>query len=303
MRRIVLLFIILSGFIPAIAQQRNQQFLEYIEQFHQIAIRQQKKYGIPASIILAQGLLESGAGRGRLAVHANNHFGIKCHGWPGEKIYHDDDEKNECFRKYRTALESYEDHSQFLKTRPRYASLFTLSPTDYVNWAHGLRAAGYATDPAYATKLISLIERYELYQYDNVRDDQLAAKQAVSGAIGTSTQEQFIRQFYKSNHLKIVVSEPGDTWEGLSKELRISERRLRSFNEVDENDVLTSGRIVYLARKKTRASSANQIHIVQAGESMYSISQLYGIRIRNLYQLNDMSYEQGAFIGQIIKLR
>lgn len=305
MRKLFLFFIILSGFTPAIAQQRSQHFLDYIEQFHQIAIRQQQKHGIPASIILAQGLLESGGGKGRLAVLANNHFGIKCHGWTGDRILHDDDEQNECFRKYRHAIESFEDHSNFLRTRPRYASLFQLSPTDYVNWAHGLRAAGYATDPAYATKLISLIERYELFRFDRVSEAQIAAIQAeVPGTgSGQASQAPYIRQFYKSNHQRIIITEPGDTWSRLSQELRISERRLRSFNEVDENDELTAGRIVYLARKKTRADSANQIHVVRAGESMYSIAQMYGIQIRSLYRLNNMTYEQGAFIGQIIKLR
>jgi len=297
---------LLSLFIIALSTQtygqaRNQDFLNYIEQYHQIAVRQQKKYGIPASIILAQGLLESGAGKGRLATQANNHFGIKCHGWKGEKIFHDDDEKNECFRKYRHAVESYEDHSEFLKTRPRYASLFNLSSTDYVNWAHGLKAAGYATDPAYATKLISLIERFELFQYDRIKTDQLAARNEVEAQ---QIQEQaFVRREYKSNFIKIIITEPGDTWSGLSRETGISEKRLRIFNEVDDNHELSGGSIVYLNKKKHKAALANQIHIVQAGESMYSIAQVYGIRIRSLYKLNQMNYDQGAYIGQVLKLR
>lgn len=297
-----LLSILLLAFsIQIFGQSRNQDYLNYIEQYNQIAVRQQKKYGIPASIILAQGLLESGAGKGRLAMHANNHFGIKCHGWTGEKIFHDDDEKNECFRKYRHAVESYEDHSEFLKTRPRYASLFSLSSSDYVNWAHGLKAAGYATDPAYATKLISLIERYELHQYDQVKTDQLAARKEIEAL---PVQEQaFVRQQYKSNFLKIIITEPGDTWAGLARETGISEKRLRAYNEVDDAQILSGGNIVYLKKKKLKAALANQIHIVQAGESMYSIAQLYGIQIRSLYKLNQMSYEQGAYVGQVLKLR
>ena len=160
MKHLFSIFFILSICVASFGQSLDANYLAYIEKYHTIAIRQQKLHGIPASIILAQGLLESGAGRGRLAVEANNHFGIKCHDWTGDRIYHDDDERNECFRKYRHASESYEDHSLFLVNRSRYRNLFQLNPTDYVAWAHGLKAAGYATDPAYAQKLISLIERY-----------------------------------------------------------------------------------------------------------------------------------------------
>lgn len=139
---------------------------EYIQFYKNIAMKEMESYGIPASITLAQGILESGSGKGRLAVEANNHFGIKCHGWAGEKIYHDDDERQECFRKYKSAETSFRDHSEFLANRKRYSKLFDLKKSDYKNWARELRKAGYATDRKYPQKLISLIERYELYQYD-----------------------------------------------------------------------------------------------------------------------------------------
>jgi LysM repeat protein len=277
------------------SQTLNPTYQAYIEKFHAIAIKQQKEHGIPASIILAQGLLESGAGRGILATEANNHFGIKCHDWTGKKIYKDDDEKNECFRKYRHAEESYEDHSLFLVNRPRYSSLFLLNPTDYVSWAHGLKAAGYATDPAYAQKLINLIERYSLHQYDIEKKGLFATK--------TDLQTQSERRIYKSNYLRIVVATDDDTYASLAEELKISEKRLRKHNEVGTETQLKKGDIVYLSKKKKTAARANHIHVVQPGETLYGISQIYGIQLINLYKMNDIPFTQGAYIGQIIKLR
>lgn len=277
------------------SQTLNPTYQAYIEKFHAIAIKQQKEHGIPASIILAQGLLESGAGRGILATEANNHFGIKCHDWTGKKIYKDDDEKNECFRKYRHAEESYEDHSLFLVNRPRYSSLFLLNPTDYVSWAHGLKAAGYATDPAYAEKLINLIERYSLHQYDIEKKGLFATK--------TDLQTQSERRIYKSNYLRIVVATENDTYASLAEELKISEKRLRKYNEVGTETQLKKGDIVYLSKKKKTAARANHIHVVQPGETLYGISQIYGIQLINLYKMNDIPFTQGAYIGQIIKLR
>ncbi|HET7733635.1 MAG TPA: glucosaminidase domain-containing protein, partial [Paludibacter sp.] len=162
--KFLLTFLLIS--LLASSQSRNQTYVSYINQYSQLAVKQQKEYGIPASITLAQGLLESGAGISSFAKESNNHFGIKCNDWMGEKIYHDDDSKGECFRKYNQVLESYEDHSLFLKNKPRYAFLFELKSTDYEGWAFGLKKAGYATDPAYAYKLITIIENYDLHQYD-----------------------------------------------------------------------------------------------------------------------------------------
>ena len=141
---------------------------EYIEYFKHIAMQEMIDYGIPASITLAQGILESGSGKGRLAVEANNHFGIKCHKWDGDKIFHDDDKKNECFRKYKNPQTSFRDHSVFLTTRSRYEFLFDFKIDDYVSWSEGLKKAGYATDPNYPQKLINIIERYNLYEYDKI---------------------------------------------------------------------------------------------------------------------------------------
>jgi len=296
------IFFILSVCIVTYGQSLDPNYLAYIEKYHGIAIRQQKVHGIPASIILAQGLLESGAGRGRLATEANNHFGIKCHDWTGNRIFQNDDEKNECFRKYRHASESYEDHSLFLVNRPRYKSLFHLKPTDYVAWAHELKAAGYATDPAYAQKLISIIERYDLHEYDVAKRGLFCShgENQTSEAVAV---HQPVREIYKSNHIRIVIATANDTYASLAKELKISERRLRRYNEVGTDTELRTGNIVYLSKKKKRAACSNHIHVVQPGETLYGISQIYGIQLISLYKLNNLSFDQGAYIGEILKLR
>lgn len=284
-------------------QSSDQNYIAYIEKFHQIAIRQQKAHGIPASIILAQGLLESAAGRSRLTVEANNHFGIKCHNWDGDKIYHDDDEKNECFRKYRHAEQSYEDHSQFLISRPRYQSLFQLKSSDYAGWAYGLKAAGYATDPGYAQKLISLIERYNLHQYDATKLCIFSSKEENSTTKEYQSAKVNTREVYKSNYIKMIVSTDSDSYASIAATFDISEKNIRKYNDVGEDAVLQKGSIVYLAKKKKRAALANPVHVVQPGETLYGISQVYGIQLISLYKLNNFAFNEGAQIGQIIKLR
>ena len=166
-------FVFLSSCSAVKSPPNNDNNIEnkinlYIKKFAPAAVKNMRFYRIPASITLAQGILESGAGKGRLAVEANNHFGIKCHDWNGKKIYHDDDEEQECFRKYDNPEYSYRDHSLFLSNRGRYSFLFDLKKDDYKQWARGLKKAGYATDPKYPQKLIDLIQRYQLYKYDNI---------------------------------------------------------------------------------------------------------------------------------------
>lgn len=284
-------------------QNPDQNYLAYIEKFHPIAIQQQKAHRIPASIILAQGLLESGAGRSRLTIEGNNHFGIKCHEWDGDRIYHDDDEKNECFRKYRHAQESYEDHSMFLVNRPRYQSLFLLKTTDYVGWAYGLKAAGYATDPGYAQKLISIIERYNLHQYDTVHKGLFCSNDEFKTNKQQQTSPLKTREVYKLNYIKMIVATDTDTYASIATEFNISEKRLRKYNDVGDDATLKKGNIVYLSIKKKKASRANPVHVVQQGETLYGISQVYGIQLISLYKINNLAFTDGAYIGQIIKLR
>lgn len=290
------------------AQSKSQAYINYINNYYPLAIIQQEEHGIPASITLAQGLLESGAGQSELANKSNNHFGIKCHDWTGDKAYHDDDERGECFRKYEKVLDSYEDHSLFLKNRSRYAFLFELSPTDYQSWAHGLKKAGYATDPSYAYKLISIIENYELHQFDLKKTKTVSKKQSDSNRqsevspIG-SVDAFRTHEVYRNNGVKFVVSVVGDTYSSLAEELNISEKRLRRYNEINEFTQLTPGTQVYIQYKKRKAARGNNNYVVKTGDSMYSISQNYAIKIEKLYQLNQMPYSQGAKLGQVLKLR
>jgi flagellum-specific peptidoglycan hydrolase FlgJ len=199
----------------------------YINRYSDIAKDNMRLHKIPASITLAQGILESGSGKGRLAIKANNHFGIKCHGWKGAKIYHDDDRSQECFRKYRKAETSYKDHSEFLTGRRRYTSLFKLKSNDYKGWAKGLRTAGYATDRKYPQKLISLIERYKLYKYDEE-------------VLGKSKRRSVIMKEVKTNH--IVVK--GDTLYSLSRRYNTTVEAIKSKNNLKSNNLTIGQQLI-----------------------------------------------------------
>jgi len=194
---------------------------QYIDVYKDIAMKEMISYGIPASITLAQGILESGSGRGRLAAEANNHFGIKCHDWTGDKIYHDDDERQECFRKYISAETSFRDHSEFLVNRKRYAKLFELKKSDYKNWAKELRKAGYATDRKYPEKLISLIERYQLHQYDKM-------------VLGND-YELIVEAEPETDIDHIVVK--GDTLYSISRKYGLSVSELQKLNNLKDNNI------------------------------------------------------------------
>ena len=289
-KSIVTLFLLLVCIFTVSAQQRNQLYLDYIEKYHQEAIEQMQRYHIPASITLAQGLLESGAGRSTLTRKSNNHFGIKCGSdWRGHKTYHDDDAKGECFRVYKNARESFEDHSRFLAGKNRYASLFTLKVTDYKGWAHGLKKAGYATNPAYATKLIQIIELYDLDRFDNGK---------LKGTWIANPHEPFL-----ANGLLYIVARSGDTFESLSDEFDISARKLRKYNDLYKRYTLQQGDIIYLEKKNRRAHKSYKQHVFKSGDSMYSISQRYGIRLERLYKMNDKSVDYTPVLGEVLRLR
>ncbi|MFY9116025.1 MAG: glucosaminidase domain-containing protein [Bacteroidales bacterium] len=270
---------------------------QYVEKYKDIAIRQMHAYGIPASIILAQGCLESGDGNSRLARLANNHFGIKCHDWEGEKIYHDDDELQECFRKYATAEDSFLDHSEFLRTRPRYAGLFLLKTTDYKGWAEGLKQAGYATNPRYDVLLIDVIEKNKLYIYD---------KQVPELTAATYTQGVFIldveRRIMKTNGIPYVLSAPGDTYGSLAKEFNLFTGEITRFNDVPRKAVLAAGEKVYVERKAKKVHKPAPEHVVAQGESLREIAQQYGIRRKALYALNP-GMEEYPKPGTVVILR
>lgn len=295
MKAVCLLFsvLLLSSSFEVQAQKRNKIYEDYIKKYREIAVHEMKKHHIPASITLAQGLLESGAGRGELARKANNHFGIKCGGrWNGRTVRHDDDARNECFRAYKNAEDSYKDHSKFLRDGARYQFLFDLKITDYKGWAKGLKKAGYATDSKYAYRLINLIELYDLYEYDR------------KGGLKWLENNPNPHQPYIANELVYVVARRGDTFKSLSKELGISSRKLRSYNELPKDYAFRGGEIVYLEKKHKRATKGNIVYVVKPGDSMYTIAQKYGIRLNNLYKLNKMDKDAGVpQAGTILRLR
>lgn len=290
---LTLLAIALLGVSSLTAQTRNRLYEEYIDKYKDLAITEMKRYHIPASITLAQGLLESGAGQGTLARKSHNHFGIKCgSSWTGKTVRHDDDARGECFRAYKHAKDSYEDHSKFLRNGARYASLFKLKPTDYKGWARGLKKAGYATDPRYADRLIDLIELYDLHQYDTKK--------------GAKWMEEFPNphQPYLANDLLYVIARSGDTLKEIGKEFDVSQRKLRKYNDLYKGYELQEGDIVYLDQKHRRADKDHIVHVVKSGESMHSISQTYGIRLKNLYKMNRMRpSDPSPEAGEILRLR
>lgn len=286
------------------AQMRwNSKYQAYIDKYKDLAISEMLKYNIPASITLAQGLLESGAGMSELARNGNNHFGIKCHDWLGDTTYHDDDDEQECFRAYRDAYESFEDHSKFLARQPRYKKLFSLKRNDYKGWAHGLKSCGYATNPNYAKKLIGIIELYKLHKYDNVKKyDKFMVERSEVKNISPETKLHPIHLYNKNYYLN---AREGDTFRSIAKEVGISYRKIAKYNERDKNDKLIPGEIVYLKKKQTKADKVykNRPHCVKAGESMYTIAQYYGIRLSSLYKMNKLSPYYSIKVGDVLKVR
>ncbi len=287
------------------AQMRwNQSYQTYINQYKDLAIEQMLRYRIPASITLAQGLFESRAGQSDLARQGNNHFGIKCHNWTGPTQYHDDDARGECFRVYQDAKQSYEDHSLFLARQSRYSRLFNLSPTDYKGWAHGLKACGYATNPQYASKLIQIIELYKLNDYDKAKSyDRFMATH--SGTDKPINAEGTLHPIHIFNENYYLYAREGDTFKSIGREVNISWRKLAKYNEMDKKTILHKGDIVYLKKKRKKAPKQykKRPHTVMPGESMYTISQKYGIRLKNLYKMNHLSPDFQIRPGVLLKVR
>ncbi len=305
-----LIIVILSG--SSIVAQKRISTEDYIKTYKDIAIKKQKEFKIPASITLAQGILESGSGNSNLARKANNHFGIKCHkGWKGKTYRMDDDTKNECFRKYKKPEDSYRDHSLFLTKRGRYSFLFDYKTTDYIKWAYGLKKAGYATNPKYPQLLIKIIEKYNLDKYDKSKGGRSKTKKDKKHASASITIASFKhvdtwvsgRIIYKNNGKKLIIIKKGDTYYGLAEEFEIYNWQLRSNNDLKKNHILQIGEIIYLEKKKRKAERKYKVHIVEAGESMHKISQLFGIRLKRLYKMNNLPNGIQAQTGTRLKLR
>lgn len=289
----------------------NQQYQNYIDQYRDIAICEMLEHGIPASITLAQGLLESGAGTSDLSRKGNNHFGIKCHDWTGPSMTRDDDERNECFRVYDSALDSYEDHSLFLK-RSRYQSLYSLSRTDYVGWAKGLKKCGYATNPNYAQLLIDIIRCYNLDELDHAKSYNMAniprsgklLAAAPSKFHKTNSKISLEHRVYMNNKNYYVIARNGDSFRSIAKEFGLSYRKVASYNERNRKEMLSTGDIVYLEKKRKKADKMfkKHPHTVQAGESMYDIAQRYGIRLKYLYKKNKLSPDYTPQVGDKLRV-
>ena len=291
-------------YISAFSQIKwNSAYQQYIDQYKDIAIEQMMRYHIPASITLAQGLLESGAGRTELTRNSNNHFGIKCNNnWTGRRTYHDDDAKNDCFRVYDSAYDSYEDHSKFLSGNQRYRPLFQLKPTDYKGWAKGLKACGYATSPVYAEKLVESIQLYKLYQYDSAKgyDHFMAQRTKDQNPNGASLHT--IKIFNKNYY---IIARRGDTFKAIGEEVGISYRKIAKYNERNRKDQLQEGEVIWLKKKQSKAPKdyKGRLHYVRSGESMYSIAQQYGIRLKSLYKMNKLSPDYQIKVGDGLRLR
>jgi len=281
---------------------------EYIELWKITAIEQMNEHAIPASITLAQGILESGNGNSRLAVNANNHFGIKCHkAWDGKTFYQDDDEKDECFRSYDNAALSYDDHSLFLTGRDRYSGLFQLKLTDYKGWAKGLKKAGYATNPKYADLLITIVERHKLDQYDlmpylpmEVEQEKLqdeitvtVDKDAPLTTVANNEGEEIEviavgshKVELNKNKTRYITVNEGDTFYRISKEFDISLWQLYKYNELGKRDVLVQGEVIYLDPKRNRSKKGFNVYICPKDMSLRAVSQAEGIKLKKLLKYN-----------------
>ena len=274
---------------------------EYIDTYKELAMKEMEQSGIPASITLAQGVLESGNGNSGLARKANNHFGIKCHGWEGKSVRHDDDAKNECFRKYKSVDESYTDHTEFLTTRSRYASLFELERDDYKAWAKGLKKAGYATSPTYADALIRLIEENELYKYDEEVIARMGGRMKKTDY--DKTEYAGGRKVYYNNRVKYVLAREGDEFLDLSEEMDLFNWQLPKYNDLDDKWVFNEGEKVYLQPKRNKAETGKKVHVVGDGETLHSISQLYAMKLEKLAFRNNLSPDYKLETGRELLLR
>ena len=310
MKRFCTLPLLLLVFTVVSAQSSLYQ--QYIERYRQMAVTQMERHGVPASITLAQGLLESGAGTSMLATKANNHFGIKTGGtWTGDYVVKSDDRPNERFRKYRSVEESFEDHSLFLKSRARYAPLFSLERTDYKGWARGLKAAGYATNPEYANKLISIIELYGLHQYD--QSPQPAASGAARerhrhhakqpASVEAKPAEQL--RVGRCNDRYYVIAREGDDFRSIARQVKVREKKLRKYNEAGDFYRLRAGDIVYLEKKAARVAREvrGTWYTIGEGESLYSVAQKFGVQLRTLYRTNLLREDYVPRVGDRLWLR
>lgn len=321
--------LLLAAFCSTAKSQVRQTREEYVDRYKSIAVNHMERYGIPASITLAQGILESDCGNSYLSMQSNNHFGIKCkRNWQGKKIYHDDDAKGECFRVYPSVEASYRDHAEFLDSQPRYDSLFAYPATDYRSWARGLKAAGYATAPDYAERLVRIIEETQLYLLDRPDGERLYA--ARMGRKATDPEGWFADQaaiaqtaaavdpdnyrvtinahngynVYATNGVHYVLAREGDTFENIGRQFRLSARNLRKFNDLkDKKAQPMTGEVVYIERKKKRWEGNARHHICRTGETVFAVGQSYAVRSRSIEKLNRLRRGATLTEGEQIRIK
>jgi LysM repeat protein len=319
------LLIIATTFAKA---QPKEFVIEYINTYKALAISEMQRTGIPAAIKLAQGIHETDAGNSELVRKSNNHFGIKCKStWTGAKVYHDDDARGECFRRYASPQDSYMDHSNFLKGSPRYASLFELDPTDFEGWAYGLKKAGYATNIKYSQILIRIINEYHLQDYTMIAlgrmkpEDEWLVKESIGSApiitpaevklesttdaadkaIVVEQTPNFPEGEFKINDTRVVYAKPGSSLLAIAQQYDVSLKRLMDFNEIREENVLVKGQLLYLQRKRKQGNQP--FHTVQAGETVYDVAQAEGIRLENLLEYNHLSNGMQPAAGEKLYLK
>ena len=312
--RKTIVIILLVLFQNATAQNAN--VLKYIETYKVLAISEMKRTGIPASITIAQGILETESGNSELVIKSNNHFGIKCKStWTGETVYHNDDERGECFRKYNTAEESYRDHSNFLRSSERYASLFNLNSDDYKGWAHGLKKAGYATNPRYPYILINSIEKYNLHQYTLLGNS--AESVFDKGEVKTATdQEQTITmnpQVINSNEeesslkktkyksIEAVDVPAGTSLLAIATRFKIALSKLLEYNDLSQDGLLIERQWIFL-EKKLKEGEQDQI-VTRRGQSLHDVAQENAIQMESLLKYNDIKHDEAIPAKTMIALR
>lgn len=293
-----LLYVLIA--IPAFCfSQKTLSPEDYISAYKDDAIKEMYLHKVPACITLAQGMLESGNGNSVLSREANNHFGIKCHKeWGGDTYIMDDDEDNECFRKYDKVLDSYSDHSLFLSSRSRYAFLFELPANDYKAWCYGLKEAGYATDPKYAHRLIELIERYHLQDLNTLEN---ASSKTLTINSSIKPEHLVIREIYRFNRIRFVVVKNSDSFYKIAHDFNIELDQLLEFNDLSKTDKIQYGQKIYIERKRRKA--LEPYHVVQRNETIKSISQLHGIRISSICKKNYLKPLDELKIGDVIYMR
>lgn len=331
MRGIFLLLVVYCCSVPAGWAQTSAPVLAYIEQYKTIAITEMLRTGVPASITLAQGILESQAGKSELATASNNHFGIKCKSdWTGDVYFYDDDSKQECFRSYASSEESFKDHSDFLRTRPNYSSLFNIPPEDFQAWAKGLKKAGYATNPVYAQKLIKFINDYNLQQYtlqalqanneheafliipntDTLYEEitepvaDVIIPEATLNAVESETVPElknYPEGIFVVNNTRVVYARKGASLFALASEYGISFRKLIEYNDFIYSDILTRSGLVYLEKKSKKGSK--EFHIVAPDETIESIAQTEAVQLESLLEYNDLAKGIQPSVGEKIYLQ